>query len=136
MNQTNIIIKLQVEGFHSWPQAAELLPEVGFLSAKHRHIFHIVAKKKVTHSDRDVEIILFKRKITDFLYFQYGKNDHSLVNVCEFGPMSCEMIAEVLLKKFDLQYCSVLEDNENGAEVFCLPKQNPRDIVFGPGEFI
>lgn len=133
MTQTNIIVKLEVEGMHCWPQAADLLPEVGFLSDRHRHIFHIEARKKVTHSDRDVEIIMFKREITEFLFAEYGKHKHSLVNYCEFGPMSCEMIAEVLLKKFGLQYCSVLEDNENGAEVFKTPEPSIREIVCGPG---
>jgi hypothetical protein len=37
----------------------------------------------------------------------------------DLGSMSCEMLAEELARYFDLSYCSVLEDNENGAEVIC-----------------
>ena len=29
---TNVIVKLQVEGLHHWPDAAKVFPEVGFLS--------------------------------------------------------------------------------------------------------
>lgn len=112
---TNIIINLQVEGFHNWPAAKDVFPEVDFLSDRHRHIFHIKCTKAVTHSDRDVEIIMFKREVLNYLFEKYSK---TILPICEFGPMSCEMISEELLKRFDLQYCSVLEDNENGAEVW------------------
>ena len=35
-----------------------------------------------------------------------------------FKSMSCEMIARELYEGFDLEYCSVFEDNENGAEIY------------------
>ena len=63
--RTNVIVKLQVEGLHCWPDAAEIFPEVGFLSDSHRHIFHIICKKRVDHDDRDVEFIIFKRDILE-----------------------------------------------------------------------
>lgn len=134
MTKTNIIVKIQVEGFHCWENAAKFFPEVSFLSERHRHIFHITVKKEVSHSDRDIEIILFKRKITEYLYKNYGcGNDIDLYKWCEFKNLSCEMIAEILLKHFDLSYCSVIEDNENGSEVI---KYEPdfRQIVFGGGD--
>jgi hypothetical protein len=80
--------------------------EVSFLKDKHRHIFHIKIKKQVTHNDRELEIILFKRNILEYLNSTF-KND--------FGEMSCEDIAENLINKFNLKSCEVLEDNENGA---------------------
>lgn len=122
--QTNIIISLQIEGFHNWPDAKDIFPKMGFLSDRHRHIFHIVAKKKVTHDDRDVEIIDFKRLIYSYLIDKYHKGEfdgtdksYPFEYFCEFGSKSCEMLAKELLEKFDLEYCSVLEDGENGAEV-------------------
>ncbi|MEO6303593.1 MAG: hypothetical protein ABIP51_10500 [Bacteroidia bacterium] len=115
MIKTNIIVRLEIEGFHCWPQAARILPYVAFLSERHRHIFHFTAKKEVTHSNRDIEIIMFKREITKYLLKEYDCGDNGW---CEFGTLSCEAIAEILMKKFDLHYCSVLEDNENGAECF------------------
>lgn len=105
----NIIVKLQVEGIHFWKGCD--IEEVDFLANAHRHIFHITCKKKVNHDDRDIEIIMLKRQILDFLESKYGK-------VCEFGSRSCEMIAVELRDTFQLNYCSVLEDNENGAEVW------------------
>lgn len=104
--KTRIIINLQHECVHQWSDCE--LEGVEFLKFPHRHIFHICCKKEVTHSDRDIEIILLKREVNSFLNEVYPKT---------FGDMSCEMIAEELLNVFELDYCSVLEDNENGAEV-------------------
>ncbi len=115
--KTNIIVKLQVEGFHCWPDAKTVVPEMAFLSDRHRHIFHIECRKEVTHDDRDIEIILFKRSILQYLKSNYS-DPKKVLTICEFGPKSCEMLASELLKEFNLDYCSVLEDNENGAEIF------------------
>lgn len=98
-----IVVKLQVEGIHKWQDCP--IEDVLFLRHRHRHMFHIEVRKEVTHNDRDIEIIMLKRKITQFL----GKEP------IEFGNKSCEMIAELLLKAFDCTYVKVLEDNENGA---------------------
>jgi|TARA_R110000764_G_scaffold1012_2_gene3796 hypothetical protein len=105
--RTNIIVNLQHEAVHQWTDCK--LEGVEFLAFPHRHIFHICCKKEVTHDDRDIEIILLKRKVNSFLDEMYPKT---------FGDMSCEMIAKELLNVFELNYCSVLEDNENGAEVW------------------
>ena len=112
---TNVIAKLEIEGLHNWPDAQGVFPEVGFLSRAHRHICHITAKKQVNHDDRDVEFIMFKRDIQDYLYEKYYKKQD---RCHRFGPMSCEMIARELYEQFDLEYCSVFEDNENGAEIY------------------
>lgn len=106
--KTNIIINLAVEGIHQWNECP--FEDVSFLKNPHRHIFHICCKKEVSHLDRDIEIIRFKRKILTFLKDRYNGF---------FGPMSCEMIAATLIEKFNLIYCSVLEDGENGAEIIC-----------------
>lgn len=111
----NIIINLRIEGCHNWPDAKKLFPEVDFLSDRHRHIFHICCKKEVLHNDRDIEIIIFKRNIEDWLksnFYDFNTRCH------EFKNMSCEMICEKLITRFDLCYCSVLEDGENGSEQY------------------
>lgn len=113
MTQTNIIINTQVEGTHNWPACP--FEEVDFLRHPHRHIFNICAKKEVTHDDRDIEIIMLKRQINDYLTNAYY---NSKPNTHEFGARSCEMLAKELLIEFNLDYCSVLEDGENGAEIF------------------
>ena len=112
---TNVIAKLEIEGLHNWPDAQAVFPEVGFLSNMHRHKWFITAKKRVNHDDRDVEFIMFKRKINRYLREMYYTSD---LDLCDFGSQSCEMIAEELYEKFDLCYCAVYEDNENGAEVY------------------
>ncbi len=112
--KTNVIVKLQVDGTHNWPYAANIFPEVAFLSDIHRHVFHITLKKAVNHDDRDVEFIMFKRDVLDYLrdkYYDFNSRTHT------FGAMSCEMIARELLTHFDCRYVSVFEDNENGAEI-------------------
>lgn len=104
--KTNIIVNLRFEAVHCWENCD--IKEVMFLKYLHRHVFHATCKKEVEHSDRDIEFICLKRKIKSYTAEVYNGN---------LGGMSCEMIAEDLLQRFNLSYCSVLEDGENGAEV-------------------
>ena len=113
--KTNVIAKIEIEGLHNWPDAQGVFPEVGFLANMHRHKWFITAKKKVNHDDRDVEFIMFKRDISDYITAKYWRE---VIRVHDFKSKSCEMIAKELVKEFDLEYCSVFEDNENGAEVY------------------
>lgn len=109
---TNIIVKLQYEATHNWPKVAEVLPDlpqIHFLQYLHRHIFHITMEKTVTHSDRDVEIILFKQEVLRYLRSAFNG---------EFNNWSCEMIAQHLLEEYECYSVEVLEDNENGAKVY------------------
>lgn len=101
-----IIVKTEFAAIHSWPECP--IEEVSFLRNPHRHVFHIVLKKEVTHNDRDIEIIQLKNCIHEFLE-QYRNKD--------MGRKSCEDLAEELITKFNAVYVSVLEDNENGAEI-------------------
>lgn len=109
---TTIIVKLQLEGFHYWEDAPE---PVEFLRDLHRHIFWFECHKQVSHDDRDIEIILFKRSVMEYLQEKYSERDG--INTLLFQGMSCEMIAKDLLLRFNLSSCTVLEDNENGATV-------------------
>tara|TARA_B100001057_G_scaffold409402_1_gene424062 strand:- start:266 stop:607 length:342 start_codon:yes stop_codon:yes gene_type:complete len=104
--KTNIIVKLTYAGIHCWKDCP--LELVKYLRHPHRHTFYITCKKEVNHDDRDIEIILFKKNILDYIDTVYNG---------DFGTMSCEMIAKDLVLEFGLNYCEVLEDNENGAEV-------------------
>jgi len=113
--KTNVIAKLEIEGLHNWPDAEAVFPEVGFLANMHRHKWFITAKKEVHHDDRDVEFIMFKRDIEEWLghqYYNLSSRTH------EFGAKSCEMLAKEILEEFKCNYVSVFEDNENGAEIF------------------
>jgi hypothetical protein len=105
MARTFITVNLQYEAIHRW-EGCNIL-EVIYLQNYHRHIFHIKCKKEVKHDDRDIEIICFKNEILAYLSKYKGN----------FENMSCEMIARELVHIFDLSYCEVLEDGENGAEI-------------------
>ena len=109
--KTTIISRLQVEGVHQWSKCPH--EEVKFLRDAHRHIFWIECEREVFHDDRDVEFIMFKREITKYLVDKYNDGE-----CLKFNNMSCEMIAKELLVKFNLERCSVFEDNENGAVVY------------------
>lgn len=100
-----IKVKLQFEGVHNWPGCP--IEEVSFLKHPHRHMFYVTCLKEVSHNDRDIEIIQFKRQVEDYLK---GKS----VNL---GCSSCEDLAEDILTKFKCDEVEVMEDNENGAVI-------------------
>ena len=107
-----IIVTLQFEALHSWPGVVEALPndpEIHFLQYPHRHIFHFRLEKTVNHTDRDVEIILLKRKVQEYLKEKYPTND--------IGSTSCEMLAWDIGSKFNCDAVEVLEDGENGGKI-------------------
>lgn len=109
---TEVYCTLQLPGIHNWPQCP--FEEVSYLRDPHRHMFHIKAHVLVNHHDRDVEFIMLKNMITEYLTQEYYSSQHKALY---FGAMSCEMIAHDLIQKFDLWKCEVSEDGENGAIV-------------------
>lgn len=100
-----IKVSLDFEAVHNWPDCD--IEEVSFLKQPHRHVFKIHCMKKVDHNNRDIEFIKLKREIQNYCNHHYHCKN--------IGSMSCEDIAEELIKVFDLQTCAVLEDGENGA---------------------
>jgi len=114
-----IWVTFQKEGIHCYPAAATDPAlatgdeyDVSFLASPHRHIFHFKIWITVTHDDRDIEFIQFKRWL-EGLY-----SDGTL----QLNYKSCEMIARDLLAKIMEKYpnrdtikLEVSEDNENGA---------------------
>jgi len=109
----SVVVTFSMEGFHCWPAAKDIFPEVAFLSDRHRHMFGFRCYAEVTHTDRDKEFILLNREIKSQLQRQF---ETGVINVLEFGAMSCEAIGEWLLGKFpELYKVEVFEDWENGA---------------------
>lgn len=95
-----------IEGFHCYPQAKG---NIGYLSARHRHIFEIRCWAKVTHNEREIEINTEQNRIESAFNKAFGAP-------CEFGDMSCESIAEWLLGEFpEMSKVQVLEDGYGGA---------------------
>jgi hypothetical protein len=109
---TEVYCTVLAEGLHSWPACP--YDAVDYLRDPHRHVFYIRAYVQVTHTDRDVEFIMLKHQIITYLRTAYWDSTRQLH---QFGPKSCEMIAEELIGRFNLTRCDVSEDNENGAVV-------------------
>ena len=64
----SIWVTFRKEGIHKYPAALEDPDlatgdeyDVSFLGYPHRHIFHFKVRIQVTHNDRDIEFIQFKR---------------------------------------------------------------------------
>ena len=103
-NKVEIFVTGRFTALHKWGQAPE---EVMFLRSLHRHEFHFKVFWEVGHSDRDLEFFIMKRKIANFVAVEFHEKD--------LGEKSCEMIAEIIMKKFDAARVEISEDGENGA---------------------
>lgn len=112
----HIFITTQFEGFHRWKDAPE---SVGFLRDIHRHIFHVKVTASVTHAERDIEFILFKREVEEIIQRIQADEDTSQ----PLSDWSCETWAKAILTALrDRGYnnkmtCEISEDGENGAVV-------------------
>lgn len=113
-----IFVTFQREGIHSYPEAATDSSlktndyyDVSFLATPHRHIFHFKVWISVTHSNRDIEFIQFKRWLQNLYTDGILHMDH----------LSCEMLAEDLYLMIAERYpnrevwIEISEDGENGA---------------------
>ena len=113
-----IWVTFNKEGMHKYP-AALTDPalatgdeyDVSFLGYPHRHIFHFKVWIGVTHDDRDIEFIQFKRWLLN-LY-----KDATL----SLDYKSCEMMSDELYDTISQKYpnrevwIEVSEDGENGS---------------------
>ena len=115
-----IWVTFRKEGIHCYPAAATDTNlatgdeyDVSFLAHPHRHIFHFRVWISVTHNDRDIEFIQFKRWL-EKLY-------HSEQAVLSLDHKSCEMMSDelydIISKKYPNRevWIEVSEDGENGS---------------------
>lgn len=115
-----IWVTFQREGIHQYPDAATNPAlatggpdDVSFLAHPHRHMFHFRVGIEVSHSDRAIEFIQFKRWCETL--FNTG--------ILQLNYKSCEMIAEDLYEQIATRYpdvhieIDVSEDGENGAHL-------------------
>jgi len=113
-----IFVTFQKEGIHCYPAAAtdpNLATgdeyDVSFLATPHRHIFHFRVWLSVTHNNRDVEFIQFKRWLENLYKDSILKLDYK----------SCEMMSDDLYDMISQKYpdrevwIEVSEDGENGS---------------------
>ena len=116
----SIWVTFTKEGIHKYPAALDDPAlatgdeyDVSFLGYPHRHTFHFKLQIQVTHNDRDIEFIQFKRWLEN-LY----KDD-----VLQLDYKSCEMIADDLYTQINNKYpgrfvvIDVAEDGENGCQI-------------------
>ncbi len=115
-----IWVTFRKEGIHCYP-AAGTDPtlatgdeyDVSFLANPHRHIFHFRVYISVTHNDRDIEFIQFKRWLEKLYSDGTVQLDHK----------SCEMMSDELHSVISNKYpdreiwIEVSEDGENGSFV-------------------
>jgi hypothetical protein len=115
-----IWVRFQKEGIHCYRAAASdpnLATgdqyDVSFLANPHRHIFHFRVWLSVTHNDRDVEFIQFKRWLEQLYSSAQG--------VLSLDHKSCEMMSDELYDTISQKYpdrevwIEVSEDGENGS---------------------
>ena len=105
-----VVINLEVEGFHYYPNAPK---EVAFLGDNHRHTFVITAGYRVEDLNREKEIFIERDYIREYLTESFG-------SPCQFKAMSCEMIAAEILEYAatdGMIWCEVWEENTGGARV-------------------
>jgi hypothetical protein len=113
-----IWVTFQKEGMHKYP-AALTDPalatgdeyDVSFLGYPHRHTFHFKVWIGVTHNDRDIEFIQFKRWLENL--YKGG--------ALQLDFKSCEMMSDDLFDAISGRYpdrevwIEVSEDGENGS---------------------
>lgn len=105
-----VVASARVSALHAWPGAPG---PVAYLRHLHRHEFHVRAWKRVSHAEREVEIIDLKKRVKVTLDSLCPMTHQGR----SFGTLSCESIAIALCEVLHLSRCEVLEDGENGAEV-------------------
>jgi hypothetical protein len=113
-----IWVTFRKEGIHKYPAALTDTAlatgdeyDVSFLGYPHRHTFHFKVWISVTHDDRDIEFIQFKRWL-EKLYAE---------GTLQLDYKSCEMMSGDLFDTISNKYpgrevwIEVSEDGENGS---------------------
>lgn len=112
----SVFITFDFVGFHRWLEAPD---EVDYLRARHRHLFKVRIDVSVEHADRAIEYHMLKRDVIKRMFPMTSSNGEY-----EFGALSCETIAGILLQNLQTYYpdrpyyrVEVSEDGENGSVV-------------------
>jgi len=112
---TELIISLEIDGIHFWPNAPKQYKEFG---QPHRHLFKVVAFYPVVDSKdparRDKELFELRQETVTCLRNingTYGKEP------IDFGGRSCEGVADYLKKEMGFSKVFVGEDVNFGAIV-------------------
>ena len=116
---TTIVIRTQFSCCHRYADAPDM---VEYLRNPHRHVFYVEVEMAVTHADRELEFILVKNKLNEYLQSQPFAME-----------ASCEQMADAICLFLNNAYgvqrsikCCVYEDNENGGCVYYKFEQESR----------
>lgn len=116
--ETTVWASVTAPGFHHWPDAT---PHRAYLADHHRHLFHLHARVRVTHEDRQVEF----HDLSDTLRTWWGPHPR------DCGTASCETLARALAAHLDqlgmsVHTVTVSEDGEHGATLtYPTPEGTP-----------
>lgn len=111
-NKTTVIVNTSFEGFHKYENAPE---EVSYLRSMHRHIFHVNVEIEVHHDNREIEFIMAKHTIDEFIQ-EVFVNTQSWLSCEQMGEKICQYLTEQYGERQII--CTVMEDNENGGRVY------------------
>lgn len=106
----SIIIRTQFEGIHQYINAPDT---VSLLRSAHRHLFYVEVEMEVKHDDRELEFLLVKNKLNEYLQTR----PFTITASCE---QMASMISQFLINQYGERniICTVYEDNENGGRVY------------------
>lgn len=128
IQDSTVYCTVRWEGVHHWNEAPT---EVDFLRHPHRHQFEATLHVSVEHSDRDVEFIMLKRSLRDFVkgYLQGYVKDASCEDMCH-------RIAQAMNQRgYRVRRVQVSEDGENGADVrYRYRPEPPTNTEEAPGK--
>ena len=127
VRDSTVYCTVRWEGVHHWNEAPE---EVSFLRHPHRHQFEATLHVSVEHSDRDVEFIMLKRSLRNFVQgrLQGYVKDASCEDMCHRIAQAMNQLG------YRVRRVQVSEDGENGADVRYRYRPQPSSNTEATGE--
>lgn len=118
MERLTVFAQATLHATHNWPEAAQSLPTVGFLSHEHYHAFDVEVEIEVHHDDRELEFIVLSQQLRTFL-----EQSFTVYNgLRRLGRTSCEGLCRLVVQWLrtmydDGRWCKVTtrEDGRLGA---------------------
>lgn len=116
IGERSIEVRVDVDGYHFWPQPTA---HRRYLGERHRHRFQVTVALAVLHNEREVEfhdLMDRTREVLRTIATVDGAGVH------DFGPSSCEHIAEAIAVGFAAEYerpvrVTVSEDGDASSSV-------------------
>jgi hypothetical protein len=115
---TELIVSCEIDGLHHWPDAPEKYKE---FRNPHRHLFKLVGFLPMGSSTdpirREKELWELRSELIEMIYRIWGTEGCVKEEMLDFGPMSCEGIADVIKEKMNFSKVFVGEEYWLGALV-------------------